>query len=449
MSQSTRKPRLLIVEDDPVTAELISHAALKNGYVPIIRATAEAARDTDLSEISAALLDLQLPDGDGFDILSFARRHHPQLPCFVLTARDCAESAVSALKAGAVDYFTKPFEPARIFASLRGVVGVAAVQPHSLELPVTGDWKSPAMIKLERAAAAAVSSHSPVLLVGEAGTGKRSLATSLHARSCRSDFPFASVDTRSLDPAALEQELFGGEIRQPSAHGVRKRGKIEVTHGGTLFIERIELLAPPLQSRLLDALEMRMEAGQGPWPDFRLIASAEEALEPRVEAGSFRRDLFFRLAVTTLHVPRLRDVPEDLPIWCERILTEICLSRRCRRPLLTRGATEALLDHAWPGNLDELRQVLDHAVSVAGSGIIGIEELPAGLSSGPLAPGPDQSIGFARMDDLERVALVAALEACNGNRRRAAKRLGVSIRTIYNMIDRHALRGSTESSDAP
>ena len=449
MTQSTRKPRLLIVEDDPVTAELISHAALKNGYVPIIRATAEAARATNLGEVSAALLDLQLPDGDGFDILSFARRHHPELPCFVLTARDCAESAVSALKAGALDYFTKPFEPARIVASLRAVLDSAPGKPNASEPPVTGDWKSLAMVGLERAAAAAAANHSPLLLVGEPGCGKRSLAASIHGRSLRAGHPFASVDARSLDPVALEQELFGGEIRQPSGRSVRKRGKIEITHGGTLFIQNIELLPPSLQSRLLDALEMRVEAGLGPWSDFRLIASAEEALEPRVAAGTFRRDLFFRLAITILHVPRLRDIPEDLPAWCDRLLTEICLERRCRRPHLTRGAKEALLDHPWPGNLDELRQVLDHAVSKAGSGIIGIEELPPGIPSPSPSAGAGQVIGFARMDDLERAALVAALEACNGNRRRAAKRLGVSIRTIYNMIDRHALRASAELSDAP
>lgn len=447
MSQTNRKPRLLIVEDDPVTAELISHAALKEGYVPVVCATAQAARAANLGDASAALLDLQLPDGDGFDVLSYARRHHPELPCFVLTARDCAESAVSALKAGAVDYFTKPFEPARIFASLREVVGVAALKPQSAETAGGGEWRSSSMIGLERAASAAAAGHSPVLLVGEAGCGKRSLAASIHARSRRAGHPFASVDARSLDPATLDQELFGGEVRQPSGRTVRKRGKIEMTHGGTLFIQNVELLSPALQGRLLDALEMRTEAGLGPWSDFRLVASTEAALQPLVDAGTFRRDLFFRLAITILHVPRLRDIPEDILAWCDRLLTEICLTLRCRRPHLTRGAKEALLDHPWPGNLDELRQVLEHGVSQAKSGIIGVEELPAGFPEPPPPAGSANPIAFARIDDLERAALVAALEACDGNRRRAAKRLGVSIRTIYNMIDRHALRATTEPTD--
>jgi two-component system response regulator FlrC len=305
------------------------------------------------------------------------------------------------------------------------------------------------MVGLNRAAASAASGHSPVLLMGEPGCGKRSLAASIHARSSRARHPFASVDARSLDHVALEQELFGGEIPQPSGRTVRKRGKIEITHGGTLFIQNIELLSLPLQSRLLDAVEMRAEAGQSPWSDFRLIASAEEPLQPRVDAGIFRRDLFFRIAIAIIHFPRLRDIPEDLLAWCDRILTEICLTRRCRRPHLTRGAKEALLDHHWPGNLDELRQVLDHAVSKSGSGIIGTEELPPGIPSAPSASAPEHMSGFARIDDLERAALVAALEACNGNRRRAAKRLGVSIRTIYNMIDRHALRSTKPSSEAP
>lgn len=447
MSHPNRKPRLIVVEDDPTTADLISHAALKEGYVPVVCATAQDACAAKLGEASAAILDLQLPDGDGFDVLSFARRHHPDLPCFVLTARDSAESAVSALKAGACDYFTKPFDPARLFASMREIVGVAPAKPQSSEPLVGGDWRSSAMIGLERAAAAAATVHSPVLLVGEPGCGKRSLAASIHARSRRAAHPFASVDARSADPAALEQELFGGEVRQSSGRSTLKRGKIEITHGGTLFIQNIELLSPPLQGRLLDALEMRTEASQAPWSDFRLIASSETTLQSQVDAGTFRRDLFFRLAITILHVPRLRDIPEDLLVWCDRLLTEICLTLRCRRPHLTRGAKEALLDHPWPGNLDELRQVLEHAVSRAKSGIIGLEELPPGLSSPASPEGSDHLIGFARIDDLERAALVAALDACNGNRRRAAKRLGVSIRTIYNMIDRHALRSTEKPAD--
>jgi DNA-binding NtrC family response regulator len=301
------------------------------------------------------------------------------------------------------------------------------------------------MIGLEQAAAAAAANLSPVLLIGEQGCGKRSLATFIHGRSRRAGQPFASVDTRSMDAATLEHELFGGETER----GVRKRGKIEMTHGGSLFIQNIELLPESLQSRLVDAMEMRVEAGIAAWSDFRLIASSEEALETRVEAGTFRRDLFFRLAITVIKVPRLRDVPEDLPVWCDRLITEICMARGCRRPHLTRGAKEAIIDHHWPGNLDELRQVLDHSISKAGSGIVGIEELRSAIPSIDAPSEAAKMTGFARINDLEKAALVAALEACDGNRRRAAKRLGVSIRTIYNMIARHALRTSAESSNSP
>lgn len=445
MTQSIKKPRLLIVEDDAITADLISHAALENGYVPVVRTTAHAARATDLGEVSAALLDLQLPDGDGFDVLGYARRRYPKLPCFVLTARDSAESAVSALKAGALDYFTKPFQPARVFASLREVVGGALAKPPASNTNANGDWKSPAMVELHRAAEAAAANLSPVLLIGQKGCGKRSLAAYIHSQSRRSNHPFASVDTRSQDPASLEYELFGGE----TGRGIRKRGKIEMTHGGTLFIQNIELLPESLQSRLVDALEMRVEAGTGGWSDFRLIASSEEPLEPLVEAGSFRKDLFYRLAVTVLNVPRLRDGSADILNWCDRILTEICLMRGCRRPHLTSGAKELILDHHWPGNLDELRKVLDHAVSKTASGIIGVDEVKSGIPTLAHDTDGEKLSGFARINDLERAALMAALEACNGNRRRAAKRLGVSIRTIYNMIARHALRTTPGSSKSP
>lgn len=447
MSHSNRKPRLIIVESDAATADLISQATLKEGYVPVVYTTIREARAAKLGEASTMILELELPDGDGFDLLSFVRRHHPELPCFVLTARDSAESAVSALKAGACDYFTKPFDPSRVFASMRELVGVAPAKPQSAEPLVGGDWRSSAMIGLEQAAAAAATVHSPVLLIGEPGSGKRSLAASIHARSRRSTHPFASVDAGSGDAAALEQELFGGDAGKSSSRSALKRGKIEITHGGTLYIQNIELLLPSLQARLLDALEMRPEASFAAWSDFRLIASSGTPLQPHVDAGTFRRDLFFRLAITILHVPHLRDIPEDLLAWCDRLLTEICLTLRCRRPHLSRGAKEALLDHSWPGNLDELRQVLEQAVSRAKSGIIGLEELPPGFSSLQAPKGNENLMGFARINDLERAALIAALDACDGNRRRAAKRLGVSIRTIYNMIDRHALRSTERPAD--
>lgn len=450
MTPNTRKPRLLVVEDDPITADLISHSAIKQGYRPVVCPTSAEAEAIDWRDFSAALLDLQLPDGDGFDLLCRARKHHPELACFVLTSRDSAQSAVNALKAGAADYFTKPFEPAKVFSSIREVLAQPPAVPVAADHG-SSEWKSAVMNDLHEAALKAAATPVPLLLLGEPGSGKRSLAAFIHAQSRRAGQPFASVDVDSLDEAALELELFGGEGRQATGRLNRKRGKIEMTHGGTLFIQDIDRLPAGLQGRLLDAMEMRGETGQGAWSDFRLIASAPKPLDENVSAGTFRQDLFYRLSTTTLALPPLRETEADIQTWSDRLLTEICIANGSRRPQFTRAAREVLADHPWPGNLDELRRSLDKALAISNGGVISGDDLRAALVGAPAAPPvePSRLLGLSTIDDLERASLIAALEACNGNRRRAAQRLGVSLRTIYNMIARHALRPAIDPSVNP
>ena len=445
MNHATDKPRILIVEDDAVTADLISHFALNQGFSTVVSATSQSAAAVDWDALSAVLLDLHLPDGDGFDLLVRARKRHPNLPCFVLTSRDSADTAVAALKAGAADYFTKPFEPSTVFSSIRESLSTPPAPSRPTPLP-SREWKSPAMLAAHRAALDAAQTPGVVLLTGAPSTGRRAFAQFIHSRSRRAKHPFAAVDASSLDDLSLELELFGGESRHHTGSFVRKRGKIEMAHGGTLFIQDIDHLSAPLQSRLLDALEMRTEAGQIPWSDFRLIASTRVDLQTRLHENAFRRDLFYRLSTTSINLPCLREAVEDIPTWCDRILTEICVTNRRRRPKLTRGAIEMLVDHPWPGDLDQLRHTLEYAVAHSTSGLIGIDDLPPDILSRGLVVNSDPGsyLGWARIGDLERASLVAALEACDGNRRRVAKRLGVSLRTVYNMIDRHALRASRD-----
>lgn len=448
MTQPTFKPRILVVEDDLDTADLLSISAIKQGFLPVVCRTSKEAESADWRGLSAALLDLQLPDGDGFDLLSRARKHHSKLPCFVLTSRDSAETAVNALKAGACDYFTKPFEPAKLFCSIREVIANAPAVPLQAK-NAPAEWKSAVMRELQEAALKAALVPVPVLLVGEPGSGKRSLAALIHSHSRRSAQPFASIDVESLDEEALELELFGGESRHASGRFLRRRGKIEMTNGGTLFIENIDRLTPALQSRLLDSIEMRGEAGQGVWSDFRLIAATRLPLEGCVANGSFRKDLYYRLITNVIIVPPLRETAEDIMTWSGRLLTEICITRGCRRPEFTRGSREALADHAWPGNLDELRHTLEKALDLSSGGIISGDDLRTALSAASSLPElpSGKLLGFSSINELEKASLVAALDACNGNRRRAAKRLGVSLRTIYNMIDRHSLRGVGKPAD--
>ena len=441
MSQpKNRKPRLLIIEDDETTSRLISHFALKQGFDPLVRSSAASACPTEWGPIDVVLLDLELPDGDGFDLLCQARKHRPEIPCFVLTSHDRAQTAVASLKAGASDYFTKPFDPSIIFPAILQLMQ----QPSTTVIPIpdapTTDWKSPAMIATHRAAVEAANSLMPVLITGEFGTGKRSIARLIHARSTRASGPFVAIDAGILDPATAELDLFGADDAATLAK-THKRGRVHAAHNGTLFISNIEQLPNPVQARLVQLVESPFRASS----DFRLIAATTVPQPPSEPFGSFRPDLFYRFSIV-LHIPALREVAEDIPTWCDRLLTEICVATRRRRPHLTRGALEALLDQPWPGNVHELRRTLEAALTRNPSTLIGMEDLSTSvLPLPPPTPADTSLLGHARLEDLERVSLIAALEACGGNRRRAAKRLGVSLRTIYNMIQRHGLRNTPPS----
>lgn len=443
-------PQLLIVDDDSITTDLLRHYAVQNHFKPVACSTYAEAVAFDWGKFSAVLLDLELPDGDGFELLCQARKHYPDLPCFILTSLDKADSAVSALKAGAVDYFTKPFDHALIFSSIHSTLPPPE-KPRRVPAFVPGEWKSPAMVAAHEKLATAAGNDFPVLLIGEPGTGRRAVAQQIHSRSKRAKFPFATVESAGLDELALELELFGGELRQSTGSYIRRRGKIETAHRGTLFIQDIDRLPISLQGRLIDAIDKDTSAGMPQISDFRLIASSRNGLDGLVDQKDFRNDLFYRLETNAIHLPNLRDASEDIPIWCDRYLTEICLKQRARRPQFTKGALEAMMDYSWPGNLDQLRKTLEQIVIGSRQGLIGTEDLPGEIVHGAALTDstPAKLTGLvARIDDLERISLISALDACNGNRRRAAKRLGVSLRTIYNMIDRHSLRNHPAQSSA-
>jgi len=433
--------KILIVEDDEATANLVSLFSLRNGFSPVIHETLLSAGNANLEGLSALLLDLDLPDGDGLDFLCQARNRCPNLPCFILTAHDKASAAVTALKAGATDYFTKPFEPEKVFASIREAVAAAADRPPAMS-PVAGEWSTDVMKQVYAAAHAAAVTKPPVLVVGEQGTGKKTLGHFIHLRGPRADHPFVVVDASASEPEQLNLELFGGGDIIPGRRPFHKNGKSGMANGGTLLIQNVECLPAITQKKLLELLV----PGGSPDSDFRLICTSTLPPAELLVSGRLRKDLFYRIAASPIHLPPLRDLGDDLNIICKRLLTDICVLHRLRWPTFTRKAREFMLDHSWPGNLDEFRSALEHAVMRNTTGLIGPEDFPAHLKAEPpkINTGGGM-VGHSSINDLERASLVSALAACNGNRRRAAKRLGVSLRTIYNMIARHNLKSDETS----
>jgi two-component system NtrC family response regulator len=435
---------VLVVEDDMTTSSLIC-AVLENRGIPSlpchsVNESGEAMRDN--ISIGAAVIDLGLPDGDGIDVIRKARQMYPGLPFFVLTAHDSVESAVVAMKAGATDYFTKPFDTEKLGTVLADAVSLYRGQRERNQaahegFPSVRRWQSPKMGQALEVAKLAARTLSPVMITGEPSTGKRSFAKLIHEGGRRANKPLVQINLANLTPLEAEIELFGRPLSNTGAAGQMARGRLDRCAGSTVFIENIELLSTPAQSALLEWIVSVDKGGPGGDAPCRLITSGSASMQRLVLEGAFRDELRYALAVYHVEVPSLVERPQDLPDLCEDTITRICVSRKLRRPSLTRRAMEMILDHSWPGNLSELHSVLEHAVTHTGDGLIGPADLPRLLSSAESTRTSFIPLGISSIDDINKATLLAALDACGGNRRRAAQRLKVSLRTIYNMINRY------------
>lgn len=444
------KASVLIVEDDPSTADMLSLFAAKQGLVPEVCGSACEARHALEGAPDAVVLDLSLPDEDGLDFLERTVRRHPSLPVFVLTARNNASDAVTAIRCGALDYFVKPFDPMQLFGAIRGAVfphGEAQRQVYGKALELEIEWESRAMREAMAVARAAAATGEPVLLLGEPGTGRRTLASAIHHAGARTALPFRHWVASQGDDLDSGARLFGTEYDGGAGRRLRRRGLIEEVGAGSLLLEEIDRASERIQLWLLEMLESerycRLGGERFSRVDSRLMFSGTPELREAIARGRYRIDLFHAMSGLLLELPPLRERIEDLPRLVESLLTEIALSQGSQRQRVTRSFMEELADRDWPGNLDELRSTIRHASAVAGKAPISSSHLPQQAGGRMVTEGAVVLADFkvpVRMDDLERRSLVAALDACGGNRRRAAKRLGVSLRTVYNMIDRHGLK---------
>ena len=428
---------------------LLSLLCERHGLVPIACETVHAAWPVLKEGVAALILDLGLPDADGVGFLRDVLEDQPELPCFILTVRDSARAAVDCLKAGARDYFTKPFDPVNLFQAIRGAIrGAGGLgMARSLSGALAGgdfQWSSTAGNRVDAAAVEAARSSGPVLLTGEPGTGKSALARMIHHLGDAAQEQFRAIDAEVMKPEALQAELFGvdGRASEPP-----KQGLVELAGGGTLYIAAVEKLAPEVQAGLLEMLETgkfrRMHARCFVNSGCRIICGSSVDLEAEVKAGRFRKDLLFWLRAPGIHLEPLRGRIEDLPVFCEMLLTRILVRDKRPRLSLSESALQMLLKYHWPGNLDELNHALESACARCSGNQLRVRHFPdyARCSSSSLKASGEPVLGSSSIDDVERASLVAALSICKGNRRLVAERLGVSRRTIYNMIDRHKLRG--------
>jgi DNA-binding NtrC family response regulator len=442
------KPKILVVDDDPDILELLRHRLAQLGY-----AVSTAAHGTEALGALAGdhpalvLLDLRLPRLSGLEVLKRIRQTAPEVTVIVMTAYATVERAVEAMKAGAYDFLTKPLTPGHLElvvqkAFERDTLGRAqCLLQEELEgkaHPILGE--SPAIRQAVERARRAAQSPATVLLLGESGTGKEVFARAIHAWSPRRAQPFVVVDCAALAEELIASDLFGHEKGAFTGAHQQKRGKLELASGGTVFLDEVGELPPALQAKLLRVLQERTFERVGGTRtiqvDLRVLVATNRDLPRMVEAGAFREDLFFRLHVIPLTLPPLRARREDIPLLATYFLQQYGMKSGRPGMRFAPVALARLEAYDWPGNVRELEHVIERAVVLSPHEEIRPEELavPAFEYSSPV---PSASHYERQLEAAEREILREALQAHGGDKRAAARALGLALSTLYAKLKKY------------
>ncbi len=428
---------ILIVDDEPFNLDLLEQELTDLGHATE-RATngSEALRQVEKTTPALVLLDYQMPDMNGIEVLRAIRKDNQDLPVVIITAHGSIERAVEAIKAGADDFITKPFDPEHLAlvvrkslerAQLKSDVEFFAQELGGRHRLISGN--SPAMLQIVAEAKKSATSRSTVLLLGESGTGKELFARSIHEWSERKLKPFVAINCAGLGKELLESELFGHERGAFTGAHQLKKGKLELAQGGTAFLDEIGDLALELQTKLLRFLQEReFERIGGTTPiavDLRIIAATNRDLEAAVKEGTFRDDLYHRLNVIALTLPPLRERKDDIPALANHLLQKFALETKKSFATIAADALEKLREYDWPGNIRELANVIERAVVLGDGPLLTIDHLHERVAGAQPAGIPKDRSYHEAVDTYRRDLIVRALADAQGNRAAAAKALGV------------------------
>ncbi|MGO9828921.1 MAG: sigma-54-dependent transcriptional regulator [Myxococcaceae bacterium] len=446
------KRSVLLVDDDRSFSSLAQAALAREGWpVRLARSLHEARRALEAEAPDVVVLDRRLPDGDGLDFLATLRAQLPDVPVLMVTAHGDIQSAVDAIRAGAADYLAKPVELADLVLRMRRAFGEQSLRERlsRVEAELSGRRKlfaprAPAMRQLlsalERIAA---TPRSPVLLLGPTGSGKELLARHLHFLSHAGQAPFVHVNCAALPESVVESELFGHEKGAFTDARAARRGLVEAANGGTLFLDEVGELPLALQAKLLTFLDSgnyrRVGSSTEEASLARVVAATNRDLQVEIRAGRFREDVWFRLSVFALQVPALRERGEDILPLAEALLAELSAELGRKGAVLGALARERISRYPFPGNVRELRNVLERALVLEPGPELELPVLdgrPEPVPGVPVAGEPFLVPGGPiPMDDLERRYARHVLEQLGGRRVEAAKALGLSYPTFLKRIE--------------
>ena len=469
---SARHARLLLVDDDEEACRLLAEVLEREAYevVPALSADEALAKVEEAGPFDAVLTDLRMPEKSGLDLLKLLRERDPGALVLVLTAFGDATAAGEAIRAGAYDFISKPYDIAALRETLarslgrRKLAGLrrdGGAEPASPTGPAGGPalvGHSPAIIDVMKTLARVAPSQATVLVFGETGTGKELVARTLHHFSARSDQRFVAVNCSALAEGLLESELFGHVRGAFTGAATARPGLFREADHGTLFLDEIGDISPGLQARLLRALQEHEIVPVGSETavrvDVRVLAATHRDLPDLVRQGRFREDLYYRLNVVTLTLPPLRARRQDIPLLIDHFLRELT-ARHGRGPVaVDPEAQRRLLAYEWPGNIRELQNVLERAMLLAEQDVIGPEHLTPlvrGAETAPDAPlvfpaAADPDTGapadagvddrLQSLEEVDRRHVLQVLTALRGNRDETSRVLGISRRTLSRMIQR-------------
>ncbi|HAX8179230.1 TPA: sigma-54-dependent response regulator transcription factor ZraR [Escherichia coli] len=419
----------ILVVDDDISHCTILQALLRGwGYnVALANSGRQALEQVRERVFDLVLCDVRMAEMDGIATLKEIKALNPAIPVLIMTAYSSVETAVEALKTGALDYLIKPLD----FDNLQATLEKALAHTHSIdaETPaVTASQfgmvgKSPAMQHLLSEIALVAPSEATVLIHGDSGTGKELVARAIHASSARSEKPLVTLNCAALNESLLESELFGHEKGAFTGADKRREGRFVEADGGTLFLDEIGDISPMMQVRLLRAIQerevQRVGSNQTISVDVRLIAATHRDLAAEVNAGRFRQDLYYRLNVVAIEVPSLRQRREDIPLLAGHFLQRFAERNRKAVKGFTPQAMDLLIHYDWPGNIRELENAVERAVVLLTGEYISERELPLAIASTPIPLGQSQDI--QPLVEVEKEVILAALEKTGGNKTEAAR----------------------------
>jgi DNA-binding NtrC family response regulator len=438
--------RILIAEDDPSVRGLLRELLVRwNFEVGEAVDGLQACKMLDSYRPDIMLLDIKMPKADGLAVLSEMRSRQLSIPTFIISGEGGIADAVRAVKLGAEDYLEKPVEPNQLRLLLRRtqerLIGQSPSTPWQKlgEGPIIG--QSAAIQQVMEMIGQVAPTEAPVVIVGESGTGKELVARTIHSLSPRGEGPYIGINCAALPPNLIESELFGHEKGSFTGAEESRKGCFELAHGGSLLLDEFTEMRPDLQAKLLRVLEdrklRRVGGNREIALDVRVMAASNGDLSRSLTEGRLRQDLYYRLSVFIISVPPLRERPEDIVPLTQAFIQRFAAESHRAITGTDEECMVALQSYSWPGNIRQLRNVMQRAVALSPGPYLKRSDLPPEFQTRPLAGTSFQVRVGCTLEEVEQDLIARTISAFRGNKTRAAKALGISLRTLYNRLSHH------------